>query len=477
MVTGYSEVTSFESGDSIYLKAERTAEATPDGETAVKEYEYVVSYKQEADGGSTRTDTVTNTRKGGVAVRLFKWNSTTPLKNGKFTLSDSAGNVIGKYTSDSEGTVTMMYNFSNDEVYTLTETAAPDGYVGLLKTLKFKVNSDETVTLLYEDGITPWGDTVEADENWAKWKNGENGITAYVDIYNKPFNLKLQKTDGASNIPLSSAHFALYKQVNSTVGGLEKNKNPMSGFEDLVTVNGKVDICGGNSGRVLRPGTDGTVYFLKETKAPEGYNLNADWRLDFQIREEGVIIEANGNEDPEQIIRADLKFFKVNIDGSKQGYIPFLVQRLDEEGNIVESHVILSDKDGWVDTTKTEDRPKTADNVNKLDAYVEGLKYTGPLDDVAASGNIWFGEQSAASDNRGSLIYATYKVTELQSTNNDIEDILLQDIVVKDNIPHDYAMDMAVGSFAETVRWWLKGHSDYTPEQMTDYLFECIAIL
>ena len=50
-------------------------------------------------------------------------------------------------------------------------------------------------------------------------------------------------------------------------------------------------------------------------------------------------------------------------------------------------------------------------------------------------------------------------------------------IVVKDNIPHDYAMDMAVGSFAETVRWWLKGHSDYTPEQMTDYLFECIAIL
>ena len=271
VVTGYSEVTSFESGDSIYLKAERTAEATPDGETAVKEYEYVVSYKQEADGGSTRTDTVTNTRKGGVAVRLFKWNSTTPLKNGKFTLSDSAGNVIGKYTSDSEGTVTMMYNFSNDEVYTLTETAAPDGYVGLLKTLKFKVNSDETVTLLYEDGITPWGDTVEADENWAKWKNGENGITAYVDIYNKPFNLKLQKTDGASNIPLSSAHFALYKQVNSTVGGLEKNKNPMSGFEDLVTVNGKVDICGGNSGRVLRPGTDGTVYFLKETKAPTNY--------------------------------------------------------------------------------------------------------------------------------------------------------------------------------------------------------------
>ena len=50
-------------------------------------------------------------------------------------------------------------------------------------------------------------------------------------------------------------------------------------------------------------------------------------------------------------------------------------------------------------------------------------------------------------------------------------------IVVKENIPHDYAMDIAVASFAETVRWWLKGHSDYTPEQMTDYLYGCMGIL
>ena len=50
-------------------------------------------------------------------------------------------------------------------------------------------------------------------------------------------------------------------------------------------------------------------------------------------------------------------------------------------------------------------------------------------------------------------------------------------ISVKDDIPHDYAMDIAVASFAETVRWWLKGHSDYTPEQMTENLYGCISIL
>lgn len=50
-------------------------------------------------------------------------------------------------------------------------------------------------------------------------------------------------------------------------------------------------------------------------------------------------------------------------------------------------------------------------------------------------------------------------------------------ISVNGTIPHDYALDIAVSSFAETVRWWLKGHSDYTPEQMTDNLFNCINIL
>ena len=46
-----------------------------------------------------------------------------------------------------------------------------------------------------------------------------------------------------------------------------------------------------------------------------------------------------------------------------------------------------------------------------------------------------------------------------------------------EHIPHGYALDIAVSSFAETVRWWLKGHSSYTPEQMTGYLFDCITIL
>jgi transcriptional regulator, TetR family len=55
--------------------------------------------------------------------------------------------------------------------------------------------------------------------------------------------------------------------------------------------------------------------------------------------------------------------------------------------------------------------------------------------------------------------------------------ILDEHINVNDTIPHDYAMDISVSSFAETVRWWLKDHSEYTPEQITEYLYDCISIL
>ena len=109
-----------------------------------------------------------------------------------------------------------------------------------------------------------------------------------MDVYNKPFNFKLAKMDNEDNsIPLDSAHFALYKQTNTTIGGLEKNRDPMTGFEDMVTENGEVYICGGNSGRSINPGANGSVYFLTETQAPLTYTKLED-DIIFRISSIGV---------------------------------------------------------------------------------------------------------------------------------------------------------------------------------------------
>ncbi|WP_298531357.1 fibro-slime domain-containing protein [uncultured Ruminococcus sp.] len=285
VVTGYDEITPLNSGDSISLTAKRTAAATPTGESPEKSFNYVAEYEQGTEEGSSRTDTIINNREGGIAVRLFKWNSTVPLKGGQFTLTDSSGDMIGSYVSDASGIVTMLYNFEPDQLYTLTENVSPKGYIGLQKKLCFKVNTDETISLYCEDGITEWS---AADSGWADWKNGQNGITAYVDVYNKSFNFKIVKTDSEdSDIKLDSAHFALYKQANTTISGYVKNKAPMTGFEDLKTVDGEVDICGGSSGRVINPGVNGAIFFLTETAAPMSYSKLEDDVI-FRISPLGV---------------------------------------------------------------------------------------------------------------------------------------------------------------------------------------------
>ena len=46
-----------------------------------------------------------------------------------------------------------------------------------------------------------------------------------------------------------------------------------------------------------------------------------------------------------------------------------------------------------------------------------------------------------------------------------------------DDIPRDYKLHHAVSSFAETVRWWLRGHGDHSPEEISDYYFRSVNIL
>ena len=286
-VTGYSRITPLSAGDKLKVTVQRTAAATPKGESAEKQYDYVASYTKGEELGSIRTDTITNNREGGVAVRLFKWGSDVPLSGGSFELADSSGKVLGNYTSSADGTVTMMYNYEPDKLYTLRQKTAPRGYVGLQKPLRFKVNVDETVSLYYEDG-TEWGTASAHDKGWVDSKKGTNGLTAYVDVYNKPFNFKIVKTDETDHgLKLSGAHFALYKQRPTTIVGDVKRKDPMEGFEDLTTFNGEVVVCGGNSGRTIDPGANGSVYFLTETDAPFNYKKLED-DIIFHISPIGV---------------------------------------------------------------------------------------------------------------------------------------------------------------------------------------------
>ena len=321
-ITNFNElnVRVLNSGEEINLSAVRIEKETPDGENPEKNYDYVVSYETGELEGSSRADTVSNTRKGGIAIRLFKWDSDDPLEDGIFTLKDSTGKTIGKYTSDSEGLVTMVYNYEKNKLYTLEQTSAPAGYVGLQKIIKFKVNNDNTISMYYDDGVTPWGTVVDEnnDVNWAESNPGENGIDAFVDVYNKPFNFIIAKVDkdDVTNF-LDGAHFSLHKRVYTSISGYVKVKEPIDGFEDMVTENGRVDVCGGNSGRVLKPSKNGSSYFLEETVAPDNYaKLEED--IIFALSPIGVPSIIQGEDQGTLVQTEDSYIFTLNVPNAQE---------------------------------------------------------------------------------------------------------------------------------------------------------------
>ena len=167
------------------------------------------------------------------------------------------------------------------------------------------------------------------------------------------------------------------------------------------------------------------TYEAHEKEASRGY-LVSDWKAVFEIGEEGEMIETAPL--PEMIKRCDLCFSKVDIDGSPMPGIPFRISLIDPEGKVIESHIIVSDVNGIVNT---KIRTKTKENINILDEYVKDGRFTDEsmLDGAA---NVWFGvpdEESLASE-RGSLIYGQYRIEEVQCQNNQGQVMLMQEVFI-----------------------------------------------
>ena len=178
-------------------------------------------------------------------------------------------------------------------------------------------------------------------------------------------------------------------------------------------------------GKAETPKLPGGTYLALETGASEGYLINTQWAPVITIN--GAVLKT-GNvkcETPieEQIIRGDLKAIKTEINGHKRANIPFAIDCIEkqEDGSweIVETHIIVSDEKGVIDTSRTR-----SGNANSLDGYEQYGIFTDESK-LDPSVGVWFGEQSAVNDEAGALIYGTYQIRELQCEANQGEDLLL----------------------------------------------------
>ena len=242
-------VTAYGTIEPIPNDGQVTVSGTQIGETTESDFEYTVLYDEGSidSDSNVRVDTTTNNRPG-IVLRKAQWNGTTPLANAQFELRDNSDTLIGTFTSDADGLITIAF-LRDDVDYTLTEISTPQNYVGPGTDITLRL-SNGTVTV---SGVNAEYYTLTQGA----------GITPTLVVKNRPRSFSVVKTDMDTHAPLAGVHFALHRQV--TIGDVTTiDFNPMPGYADLVTdANGVIP----RLDNTLPPGT----YELRESSTLQGY--------------------------------------------------------------------------------------------------------------------------------------------------------------------------------------------------------------
>ena len=237
------------------------------GETQSSTFKYSVLYNEGhiTDDSNVRVDEVINNRPG-IILKKAKWNGSEPLAGATFTLTDSNSNLIGTFTSDEDGLITVAF-LSDDTDYILTETDSPQGWYGLQDPITIRLHKKKIE-------VAPG-----ADEDYYIIDN--ESATPKLTIKDKPYTFKAIKKDANTEAPMAGVEFALHRQV--TVDGVTSiDLNPMPGYESLIT----------DSDGVI-PKLDNTLpagtYELRELSTLEGYELISKPYPQFTVTETGDI--------------------------------------------------------------------------------------------------------------------------------------------------------------------------------------------
>lgn len=155
-------------------------------------------------------------------------------------------------------------------------------------------------------------------------------------------------------------------------------------------------------------------YIIQETDAATGYERNTE---DIE-----VIIPTNNSysvskKAEEQPIRGDVRFVKMdNNNGIPMDNTLFSISALDKNNNVKETHLVVSNQDGVVDTSSSFIRHSI--HTNGYDALYDA---EAPI--VFQGYGTWFGIDSnsqplTVNDSLGALPYGTYIIQELKCDAN-----------------------------------------------------------
>jgi uncharacterized surface anchored protein len=198
---------------------------------------------------NTYTVDFTNSPKSGLYVTKYDADTKDPLKNATFKVYQN-NTLIGTYTTNAEG-VFFIPNLAPGW-YTVTESAAPQGYV--------LDDTPKTVQVISEQ-------------------------LHRIEFENKKLaSLQIVKTDEYSGAPLSGATFRVTTQNGQFVA----------------------DVTTDAGGKAVVPGAAPGWYVITETKAPSGYTITEPARtVEVKAAVPTIVTITNRAENNIQIIKLD----------------------------------------------------------------------------------------------------------------------------------------------------------------------------
>ena len=354
------------------------SKATPQGNASLEGAEFVWKYY---DGYYTKDNLSSEPTRTWTTKTIAEKDSNNEVHY--ITRLADSYKVLGDSFYTQNGTICLPLG-----TITVEEKTAPNGYL-LEGAYMQAAGSSEQIKGVYVAQITEDGE-LAALSGSNQYSVLDKVIRGGVKIQKRDLETKDTKAQGGATLKDTAFEIISLNDNAVLVDGKLYNKN-----EVVKTIHTGVDGIATTAADTLPYGK----YRIEESNAPEGYLTDGAKPIEFEITEDGKIVDLTDEAHSiyNQIKRGDIEGVKIGAGTHKRlANVPFRIT----SKTTGESHIIVTDANGQFSTSSDWVSHKQNTNAGKT-----------------SEDGIWFGT-STPDDSKGALLYDTYTIEELRCDSN-----------------------------------------------------------